>query len=487
MLMDLNRTIGRNLTLQLVIDAFKLTPANPSFLDARDAMLASLENRRDAGLMSAAEHAIAANGAWQVFAHRGMGPNAQSQFASLRGIVADFVAPDPLPIPVDPKPEPNLEHVQVEIAPNLPIPDAQPTGISSRISVGATNAIAALTVTVDIEHTFIGDLRVTLASPGGTIVALHKQEGAGTDDLVRTYTSTELPDLAKFVGEAANGNWVLRVSDHVGQDTGQLRRWALDIGLVPRDDSVRFRSPDTPKAIPDAKTEGIRSSVVVPAALTIERVTVAVEITHTYVGDLRVALVPPGRDEIVLQQGEGGSRDDLIRTYTAADVPALGELIGSDAQGEWTLAVADLVGQDTGTLAGWSLEILVGAAPSTASGEAAPGLSIPDHDSAGVESAIAINSSGRIKAISVDVDIAHTYRGDLRVSLFAPSGTRVELHQNTGAGADNLVATYKSDDTPALEALLGDEGHGNWTLRVADLVGADVGRFNTWGLTLDYV
>lgn len=492
-MMDLNRRIGRNLTLQLVVDSFKAAPANPSLLDARDAILTVLDNRLDAGLMTLTEHALAKNGAWEVFAARGMGPDAQSLFASLEGIVADFNPPAALPVPgedgppPDPGPEPSVDHVQVEAAPNVPIPDAQPAGIASKITVGATSAIAALSVTVEIEHTFIGDLRVDLTSPAGTKVALHAGEGGSTDDLVRTYTVADLQALASFAGEPANGDWTLRVADVVGQDTGRLKRWGLDIGLEPAGDQPRFRSLDTPKAIPDASPEGIRSSIVVPNPLPIQRVTVAVEITHTFVGDLKVALFPPDRGELVLQQGADGSQDDLVRTYTAVDVPALGDLQGSDAKGEWTLAVTDLAGQDVGTLASWSLAFLVGAAPANAVGESAPALAIPDLDPTGVQDAIAIGAPGRIRSIRVNVDITHTFRADLRVSLFSPSGTRVELHQNTGGSADDLVATYTDADTPALRAVLGEEGQGNWLLRVGDLVGGDVGRLNRWGVALDYV
>jgi extracellular elastinolytic metalloproteinase len=42
-LLEMNRNIGANLGVQLVVDALKLTPANPSFLDARDAILAALD------------------------------------------------------------------------------------------------------------------------------------------------------------------------------------------------------------------------------------------------------------------------------------------------------------------------------------------------------------------------------------------------------------------------------------------------------------
>lgn len=47
-LLELDRQIGAPLAIQIVIDALKLTPANPTFLQARDAILAALEDKGDA-------------------------------------------------------------------------------------------------------------------------------------------------------------------------------------------------------------------------------------------------------------------------------------------------------------------------------------------------------------------------------------------------------------------------------------------------------
>ena len=92
-LMEVNRRIGRELALPLVVDALKLSPANPGFLDMRDAILAALDAKRDAGQLSAAEHARARAGLWGAFARFGRGVRARSAGASLEGIVADDTVP----------------------------------------------------------------------------------------------------------------------------------------------------------------------------------------------------------------------------------------------------------------------------------------------------------------------------------------------------------------------------------------------------------
>ena len=105
-LLDMNRRIGVPLAVQLVVDALKLSPASPGFLDMRDAILAALDNRLNAGLIGNDAHRDALRGIWAAFAGFGMGPNAQSNGASLSGIVADFnIPPEPDPDP-DPDPDP---------------------------------------------------------------------------------------------------------------------------------------------------------------------------------------------------------------------------------------------------------------------------------------------------------------------------------------------------------------------------------------------
>jgi len=83
--------------LQLVVDALKLSPANPSFLDMRNAIVRALDNKLTAGQLNPDEHGKARRGIWEAFAKFGMGPAAQSNGAQLTGIVADFNLPPGLP------------------------------------------------------------------------------------------------------------------------------------------------------------------------------------------------------------------------------------------------------------------------------------------------------------------------------------------------------------------------------------------------------
>ncbi len=110
-----------------------------------------------------------------------------------------------------------------------------------------------------------------------------------------------------------------------------------------------------------------------------------------------------------------------------------------------------------------------------------PNLAIPDAGQP-VESAIDVPTTGTITELRVQVEIAHTYIGDLRVDLVAPDGTSVVLHNHAGGSADNIVKTYSVQDVPALQPLLGRSVKGTWKLRVVDTFRLDKGTLKSWRL-----
>ncbi|MFD4994774.1 S8 family peptidase [Streptomyces buecherae] len=84
------------------------------------------------------------------------------------------------------------------------------------------NAPADLAVTVDIRHTFRGDLRVELVSPDGSAYLLKDyNSNDGADNVQGTFT-------VNASSEAADGTWKLRVSDNWVNDTGYINGWKLE-------------------------------------------------------------------------------------------------------------------------------------------------------------------------------------------------------------------------------------------------------------------
>jgi fungalysin metallopeptidase (M36)/peptidase M28-like protein len=84
---------GYRLAWQLVVDGLKLTPANPTFLQARDAILLALDHMRDQRRVPPAVYGAALTAAWTSFARFGMGAGARSDDAGVDSIVADTSLP----------------------------------------------------------------------------------------------------------------------------------------------------------------------------------------------------------------------------------------------------------------------------------------------------------------------------------------------------------------------------------------------------------
>ncbi|MEK7409595.1 MAG: M6 family metalloprotease domain-containing protein [Acidobacteriota bacterium] len=124
------------------------------------------------------------------------------------------------------------------------------------------------------------------------------------------------------------------------------------------------------------------------------------------------------------------------------------------------------------------------AASRSVAAEAAPMLAIPDNSPAGVASTLAIAASGIVSRIKVDVEITHTYVGDLRVELLSPSGRRALLHARRGGAQDDLIASYDSASPGGLRSMAGQPMQGNWTLRVSDLEAADTGTLRKWRIEI---
>ena len=124
-------------------------------------------------------------------------------------------------------------HVQIRSAvQDVAIKDFKTSKLS--IAVADTGALTGLKVTVDIEHTFIGDLVVTLKSPAGMSVSpikLHDREGGGTQNLKKTYDSVNAPGIVAFNGKSPQGTWTLEVADKAAADVGKIRSFTLEMSF----------------------------------------------------------------------------------------------------------------------------------------------------------------------------------------------------------------------------------------------------------------
>jgi hypothetical protein len=91
-----------------------------------------------------------------------------------------------------------------------------PVSVSGRSGNGPGSAQVA----VNIVHTYIGDLKVDLVAPDGSVYVLHNRSGGSANNINRSYT-------VNLSSEALNGTWKLRVNDNYNSDTGYINSWSV--------------------------------------------------------------------------------------------------------------------------------------------------------------------------------------------------------------------------------------------------------------------
>jgi len=142
-------------------------------------------------------------------------------------------------------------------SPNIGIPDGDPiTGASDILTVMQSGLLSDLTVGLEINHTYVGDLIVKLVhASSGTEVTLIDRPGVpasgfgcAEDNVSTVLSDAELlsvenqcdtpmaingrfipnNSLSTFNNLELSGNWSLKVTDSENQDTGALISWCLD-------------------------------------------------------------------------------------------------------------------------------------------------------------------------------------------------------------------------------------------------------------------
>lgn len=135
---------------------------------------------------------------------------------------------------------------------NVPvaISATQPNTVTSTMTISGhiTSIVDVNVVNLNISHTFIDDLIISLKSPSGTEVVLMERPCTNQDNIIINFDS-ESPNaygsfpcpptnngtykayesLTAFNGENPNGVWTLTVTDVFSQDGGALNSWSLVI------------------------------------------------------------------------------------------------------------------------------------------------------------------------------------------------------------------------------------------------------------------
>ena len=106
---------------------------------------------------------------------------------------------------------------------NAAIPDDDAAGITRTFDLPAGVSLEHLALTVNLAHSYRGDLEVFVTSPAGTVSKLLNVNGDSNNDLVNwTFTT------ARHWGEDTGGTWSLRIADRFSTDAGTWQDFSVE-------------------------------------------------------------------------------------------------------------------------------------------------------------------------------------------------------------------------------------------------------------------
>lgn len=121
------------------------------------------------------------------------------------------------------------------------------TTLNSTLSGFVTGTILDVNVTLNITHTWTGDLDISITSPSGTTVVLSEDNGGSGNNYTNTvfddsgatsivsgsapFAGTFSPEgnLSDFIGEDPSGTWTLSIFDDFSGDTGTLNSFSIEV------------------------------------------------------------------------------------------------------------------------------------------------------------------------------------------------------------------------------------------------------------------
>ena len=111
------------------------------------------------------------------------------------------------------------------------IPDNDPQGLTAAVQIAEAATVQDISVTIDIDHGYLGDLEISIVAPSGEAVLLQGRTLGVKKKLQTTYSVTTTPALQLLLGVGGQGRWQLQVVDTIAGDTGTLKSWQLKLGV----------------------------------------------------------------------------------------------------------------------------------------------------------------------------------------------------------------------------------------------------------------
>ena len=226
------------------------------------------------------------------------------------------------------------------------IPDNNATGVTSNLPVSGNGNVASLALSLNITHTFRGDLVVTLIAPSGTQFIVSNRSGGSADNIIINNQA-----ITTFNGQPAAGTWRLKVQDLAAQDVGTLNSWSLVINgnCTP---VVNWSGSATPN-LPTIDNSSACTSLTVPSTPGSDSSLAKLDISgrHDFCSILRGTLAHNGTTVTAFPTGTFPAGACNF-SFTGRGVPGL----SGDASGTWTICIIDTDGfGDTGVLNTWAV------------------------------------------------------------------------------------------------------------------------------------
>jgi len=139
------------------------------------------------------------------------------------------------------------------------IPDSNPTGANSVVTVTSPYDVIDVKVLVNITHTWTADLNLYLIGPDSTVVELSSDNGGAGENYTNTlfdddaatsivsgsapFTGSFRPEqpLSTLAGQPATGDWTFKAVDDLYAYTGTIDSWQLQLTVnEPCDNDLIF-------------------------------------------------------------------------------------------------------------------------------------------------------------------------------------------------------------------------------------------------------
>jgi subtilisin-like proprotein convertase family protein len=254
--------IGNQRTLQLVTDAMKLDPLNPTFLQGRDSILAA-----DCASYGGADELDI----WSGFAVRGMGYSARAVGATSSSVTEAFDVP------------------------NLVIGTATVGGGSCAFGDGVADPGETVALLIPVTNPLCAHTAndVVVSIEGGSAVSLGTIPPGGT-----------VPAVVNYTVPTGSCGTLLHLAVTINSSLGAAnRKFDLRVGTPTLFEAPVTYTAATPVAIPDVASVDI--PIVVTGTDTINKVDVKVRLVHQLAQDLILTLIAPDGTRVTLARNRG--------------------------------------------------------------------------------------------------------------------------------------------------------------------------------------